>query len=357
MERGEYYLSSEIRRQLREEAPHAEKQGSLTAKQLELIYANKLFNLFVPKKLGGLELDLIRGLEIEEEIARIDGSLGWTITLCSGANAFAGFLQPEWAEKIFSDPKVCLAGSGKLGGIARETERGYVISGRWNYVTGLPHATIFTANCRIEKNGELQVCDDGSPRYQSFFFTPDEVVFEEDWHTMGLVATASHSFKVENRTVDAGRSFVIDGAFRTIDHLMYQYPYLPFAALTLGANHLGILEHFLELAETIFASIQEPLYRDFRSRLLERAAREAEKLRVLFFHYARLSWDELKKNGVIAETLLEKISALCREIVKKGRDTVMEVYPYLGIAASNPETEVNRLIRDVLTASQHRLLL
>lgn len=342
---------------LKEEAPHAERLGRLTDKQLEIIYANKLFNLFVPQNLGGLELELVKGLEIEEELARIDGSLGWTVTLCSGANAFVGFLAAELSAKIFSNPKVCLAGSGKMGGIARETEQGYIVSGRWNYVTGLPHATIFTANCKIEKNGELLLNNDGSPCYKSFFFTPDEVTVEEDWHTFGLIATASHSFIVENRAVDASRTFMIDTASRVIDRAIYQYPYVSFATLTLGANHLGMQGHFLELAETIFNGITETAHRDFRSQLLERARHEAKNRRDMFFDYAAVSWEELQKHGQISEPLKEKIFLLCREIVLKGREMIMEIYPYLGISASNPGTEINRLMRDVLTASQHSFLL
>jgi alkylation response protein AidB-like acyl-CoA dehydrogenase len=313
--------------------------------------------LFVPKNLGGLELDLIEGLKIEEEIARIDGSLGWTVTLCAGANAFAGYLAPEPAADIFSNPKVCFAGSGKIGGIARETEEGYVISGRWNYVTGLPHATVLTANCRIEKDGVLLDNGDGSPCYTSFFFFPAEAVFEEDWHTMGLVATASHSFKIENLRVDSNRSFRIDGAFRTIDHVLYQYPYASFAPLTLAANHLGMQAHFLELAETIFASAGETAHKDFRSRLLEQAACETENRRTLFYNCAAQSWEELQEKGRLSAEMANTIFELCREIVKKGRDALMEIYPYLGISATNPETEINRLIRDALTASQHSFLL
>ena len=357
MEINNGYLPPEIRSRLKAEAHPAEKLGRLTETQLELIYSRKLFNLFVPKSLGGLELNLIEGLEIEEELARIDGSLGWTLTLCAGANAFAGYLAPEQAADIFSNPKVCFAGSGKIGGVARETEQGYVISGRWNYVTGLPHATVLTANCRIEKDGALLNNDDGSPRYKSFFFFPGEAVFEEDWHTMGLIATASHSFKVENLTVDSSRSFQIDGAARTIDHTIYQYPYLSFAPLTLAANHLGMQGHFLELAETIFASIKETAHKDFRARLLEQAVRETENRRTLFYDRAAQSWEELQKQGRLSAATADNILALCREIVKKGRDALMELYPYLGIAATNPAAEINRLLRDAFTASQHSFLL
>jgi alkylation response protein AidB-like acyl-CoA dehydrogenase len=351
------YLPPEIAAQLKAEAPLAESAGTLTGKQLELLYSAHLFNLFVPKKLGGLELDLVEGLEIEEELAAIDGSLGWTLTLCSGANAFVGFLKPELTAKIFTNPKVCLAGSGKPGGIARETKDGYLISGRWNYVTGLPHATAFTANCTIEKNGKPQINDDGLPCYKSFCFMPEEVVFEEDWRAFGLIATASHSFKVENLTVNHSRSFVIDGDFRAFDQTMYQYPYASFAALTLGANHLGMQKHFLDLAGAIFHSITETAHKDFRSRLLENAVRETENRRTLFFYYAAASWKEVKAQGLISEALRKKIFLLCREIANKGRAAVMEIYPYLGISASNPETEINRLLRDILTASQHSFLL
>jgi hypothetical protein len=351
------YLPPEIRLKLKQEAPLAEKTGQLTLTQLEILYERKLFNLFVPHSLGGLELDLIEGLRIEEEIAGIDGSLGWTLTLCAGANAFAGYLAPPAAADIFSNPRVCLAGSGKIGGIARETGGEYRISGGWNYVTGLPHATVLTANCRIERNGALLDNDDGSPCYKSFFFYPEEAVFEHDWRTMGLTATASHSFKVENLRVTSARSFQIDGAFRTIDRLIYQYPYHTFAPLTLAANHLGMQAHFLELAEGIFASISETAHRDFRAQLLDRAAGETEKRRTLFYDYAARSWEELQKTGRVSAAAADKILGLCREIVKKGRDALMELYPYLGIGAANPDTEINRLLRDALTASQHRFLL
>lgn len=63
------YLPPETRLELKREAPLAEKIGRLTNTQLKILYARKLFNLFVPQSLGGLELDLIEGLRIEEEIA------------------------------------------------------------------------------------------------------------------------------------------------------------------------------------------------------------------------------------------------------------------------------------------------
>src|SRR5260221_7354589 len=107
----------------------AEQLGRLHPKQLSLIYAQRWFNLFVPIEYGGLELSLPEGLKIEEGLAWADGSTGWTVTLCSGANWFIGFLKKS--QEIFNNDRTCLAGSGYPSGIAKITSRGYEITGRW----------------------------------------------------------------------------------------------------------------------------------------------------------------------------------------------------------------------------------
>src|SRR6267154_1382961 len=90
---------------IREASAAAEQLGKLHPKQLSVIYAQKWFNLFVPIAYKGLELSLPEGLKIEEGLAWSDGSTGWTVTLCSGANWFIGFLKPELVKEIFNNDK------------------------------------------------------------------------------------------------------------------------------------------------------------------------------------------------------------------------------------------------------------
>ncbi len=153
---------------LRSYIADAEKKGSLHDEQLSIIYEYNWFNLFVSKEYNGLELSLTEALKIEEGLAWIDGSLGWTVTLCSGANWFAGFIESKMAEQIFSNKKVCLAGSGKPSGIAKRIDDHYEITGSWNYATGASHATMFTANCIIEENGVALKNEDGSSMVNAF---------------------------------------------------------------------------------------------------------------------------------------------------------------------------------------------
>src|SRR5690606_5857792 len=88
---------------LRAQATVSEASGKLSKDLLELVYDHKWFKLFVPKIYGGLALSLLDGLLVEEALSRINGSLGWTVTLCSGANLFIGFLDQTLADRLFHD--------------------------------------------------------------------------------------------------------------------------------------------------------------------------------------------------------------------------------------------------------------
>ena len=113
---------------LREYAQAAEQLKELHPVQLEIIYREKWFQLFVPKSKGGLELSLPGILQLEEALAWVDGSLGWTVTLCAGAGWFIGFMDPQLVNDVFTNEKVCLGGSGKPSGVAKKIKDGYEIT-------------------------------------------------------------------------------------------------------------------------------------------------------------------------------------------------------------------------------------
>ncbi|RXM54932.1 hypothetical protein BOQ60_25670, partial [Chryseobacterium sp. CH1] len=44
--------------------------------------------------------------------AETDGSFGWMLTLCAGANYFSRNMKPEVAQLLFSHTETCFGGSG-----------------------------------------------------------------------------------------------------------------------------------------------------------------------------------------------------------------------------------------------------
>lgn len=321
---------------LRGLAGEAERMGHLHPEQLAIIYEQGWFNLFVPRSYGGLELSLPEGLRIEEELARIDGSLGWTVTLCSGANWFVGFLRPEIAVELFADRRVCLAGSGRPDGVARVMGDNYEVTGSWKYATGAPHATAFTANCRIERDGVLLENEDGSPVVRAFLFLREEVMIQEDWEVMGMIATASHSFSVRGLRIGEDRCFRIDGKAAFLPQAIYQYPFQAFAEATLAVNHSGMAARFFELCGV-----------------------DGERLRMVresFYAIVQTSWEECVRGREVPSELLAAIGEASRRLAAESRRLVDELYPYCGLRAARPGAEINRVWRDLHTASQHPLL-
>jgi hypothetical protein len=345
-----------------ESSVDAEQIGQLPEEWLEVIYREKWFKLFVPKEFNGLELTLPEALKLEEKLAKLDGSLGWTVTLCAGAGWFVGFLDQELSTEIFSDPNVCLAGSGFVGGKADLLGNSYTISGSWTYASGALHATHFTANCELLENGVPILDKKGNPVVKAFILKKEEVEILDGWSYMGMKATGSHSFKADNVTIPCNRVFEILPAKTTVLDPVYRYPFLQFAEATLAANILGVANHLIELIEASFWNRHE--YRKYEKRHLNYFERVSDKqnkklkhLRKEFYSEVLLSWNELEKEGKISKPNLKKVSRISRKLTRSCREISSKLYPFAGLEAAKTHTELNRVWRDFNTVSQHALLI
>jgi alkylation response protein AidB-like acyl-CoA dehydrogenase len=345
------YLDVTVVDPIRSHAFSAEQEGKLHEEQLRIIYDRQWFKMFVPKKSGGLGLTLPEILKIEEGLSWVDGSVGWVVTLCSGAGWFYGFLDRSLADQIFSSRKTCLAGSGAITGTAELTDTGFVINGFWKYASGARHATGFTANCQIIKNGAPQL-ENGKDSVRSFLLMPHEIKIINTWQSMGMVATGSHSFKAENVRVLHNRAFVIEAQHVTNDDLVFRYPFLQLAETTLAVNLSGMACRFLDLCVEVFRGNNNStellaLVTDFQSQL--NAARKN------FHKVAENSWNELVLHTIIPEALLAEVTEASYAMVRQSRRVLNELYPHCGLAAADKTTEINRVWRNFHTAAQHSL--
>ncbi|MCZ4221679.1 acyl-CoA dehydrogenase family protein [Pedobacter rhodius] len=342
-------------------AAQSEEMGELHPEILELAYQEGWFKLFVPEIYGGPGKKLPEILRLEEALAEADGSLGWTITLCAGAAWFAGFLNPGLAKEILADRQVCFAGSGAVGGTATRTVHGYLINGYWKYASGALHATIFTANCILKNNDGTDILDeDGNPEVMSFILKKDEVEILSGWSYFGLIATGSHAFKVHDLVVPENRTFKINNTIEIADE-GFDYPFLQLAETTLAVNSLGMANHFIRLVEEAFFS-RSGLKRyserqiDFFNKELNKCKKEVLDLKNHFYKVFDESWQQLIETGIISEAILSEVSLISRRLAHVCRKATDTLFPYCGLEAAKKESEINRVWRDIHTASQHALL-
>lgn len=343
-------------------AAKAEELGYLPDEWLTEIYAEKWFKLFVPTDLGGLGYTLPEALKIEEKLAKLDGSLGWTVTLCAGAAWFVGFMDESLRKDIFPNEKLCLAGSGFVGGKADKIGENYLISGSWTYASGALHATHLTANCEIYENGKALLDKKGKPVVKAFLLDRKDVEILDGWNYMGMIATGSHAFRCENLSVPVNRCFEILPNKAQLKAPVYQYPFLQLAEATLAANILGISKHLKELIEQSFYKRHE--YRKYDKKhlsyfqdLLIKQDKKLHKLRDEFYGQVNSSWEELEENGKISDSRLKKVSKISRKLTQQCREINGKLYPFSGLEAAKTHTELNRVWRDFNTVGQHALLI
>jgi alkylation response protein AidB-like acyl-CoA dehydrogenase len=336
---------------IRSYAADAEQLGRLSPEQLQLIAEQRWFHLFVPEAYGGLNLSLPQAVRLEESIAFADGSLGWVVTLCAGASLFVGYFEEAVAKSIFANPRVCLAGSGHVGGTANTIAEGFEVTGSWPHASGALHADYFTANCLIKKTGKIQ----------SFIFTREEVTIQPNWNYMGLQATAGHSFSVEKLIVPSNHAFTIEPAYARLHQPVYKFPFLPLAETTIAANLSGMCLYFLDLAEAIIFKKEhtDPAAKSLALRgirLLAEASTTIQTLREQFYAVLDQSWQAHVMNHHLEAETLSAISNTSRQLAHQARNWVNLVYPHCGLTAARTDSAINMVWRNIHTASQHPLL-
>ncbi len=305
------------------------------------IHHEKLLQIWVPKMYGGLGFRLKEGLSVLFDWSKIDGSLGWMLTLCSGANFFSRNLKPGIAKELFSDPKTCFGGSGMIGGTAEKQTNGtFVINGLWDFATGAPHLSHFTLNATLTENGNPLLDESGSEIIRSFVISKDQVEIIPNWKSMGMKATGTYSFRVNNARVSEDYSFVYDEFFT--DDVLDKIPFRIFADMTLLVNYLGMAAHFLEEAIKIRPDLNMNSFNqriEEEKEILLRFANEIEAL--------------LNDFGIISNEKRSEIHDFSTDTVKNLSHQILEVYFQLGIKATHTDSVIYRIFCDYFTATQH----
>ncbi|WP_343731253.1 acyl-CoA dehydrogenase [Duganella sp.] len=344
-------LSQRDAQRIARHAAAADIAGFLHPVQQALLHRRGWLTMLAPRAAGGTELSLPQVVRLEQAVAAVDGSMGWVLTLCAGAGWFAGFLSPALARQIIGTPRACLAGSGAPTGYADEDGDGYRITGRWDYASGAPMATHFTLNAVLRVNGQPLLDAQGAPRIRAFLVPAALVQVEDNWRSIGMRASASHSYRIDNAWVSKDHGFTISPDTATADGPLYRFPFYSLAYVTLAANVAGMASHFIELA-------RECTHRRNKGMaLLEEKEQNLQAARAGFHAVLDRSWAQIAAGGTLTDEDMLAIQTRSLTLVATARAAVNDLYPYCGLYAAHQDSPINRVWRDFHTASQHSLLL
>lgn len=338
---------------IRSQVVQMEKLGQLTPEVLEIIYEKRLFKLFIPDELNGRMTSFPEAIQLFEDAAWIDGSFGWLVQIGSGAGFFVTTMKEKLAAEVFTKQDVYIAGSDRPNGIAKKVDGGYIVTGSWPFCSGSMHATIFTANCILETD------DDRNGTIQAFAFTPEQVKIEQDWHAFGLKATNSYTIHVKDAFISEERVFDAYHPHFYYDDPVFHYPFVPFAEANIAATTIGIARHFFDEARA-FALTKKKNWGSARYTFVTNKIEEMEppfNAAVRAFHQAvEQSWMTHVSRKECSEEELQAISKQSKVAAQHAVHGAQMLFRYLGMDAIMENTNINRIYRDLHTASQHKLL-
>lgn len=308
---------------------------SLSPELLEKAYKNKWFKAFVLNKWGGLEATLAEGLQIIQSCSKLNGSFGWCINLGAGANYFSGFYSEAGANKIFSDPKCVLAGSGGLATEVKEVEGGFLVSGKWSKATGTDHATYFTCNANLPSGETVSLTLDSK-----------DVHVRKDWNLSGMKSSSSFGFSVNEAFVPNDYVFRINDSNQSVSYGIHQLPFEVFAQFCMTAAALGLSDGIIDkLKGETLKSAAEVSLKSLKV-LIEDKSNELKEL-------ADRIWGEIQVKKKALTT--EPIAVLVKETGVLLFNAVNQLYFDAGLLMADERKLAHHQYKDFMLAIQHSI--
>lgn len=237
---------------IRQEAEAAEKARRIPDHIFAAMREGGFFRTLQPRRFGGYEFEPETAARVVLELSTGCGSTGWVASCAISHQWIVAQFPIECQEEVWRDraDQLTVSSFAPTGKCAR-ADGGFRLDGAWGYASGCDHGDFALL-------GVMMPPEDGGEAVPGFAIVPmSECRQVDDWDTMGLAATGSHSIAVEDvfvpsyRTLPISRIAAADTpgqeAFET---RVGSYPLLSVGSYCLAATAVGCLQgafdHFVD---------------------------------------------------------------------------------------------------------------
>jgi alkylation response protein AidB-like acyl-CoA dehydrogenase len=318
------------------------------------IRAAGLQRLTLTAENGGLEVPLPAALEIYEQLAGFDASVGWIVWNNALPCLFSRFLTPAARADIFADPAWLYASSTRPSGKATSEADGYRLSGRWSLVSGCELAEWIALTGLAPSEGA------DAPEMRYFFVHASELEILDTWHVGGLRGTGSHDVMVRDLLVPQDRS-VSPADPSTAPGPYGCIPIIASLSLGMAAQFLGIGASALAATEALATSRVTPsAMPDMRDRQDVQAAVSGfnaalQAARGHLHARAETLWQLAAPPSQIGESDIAPVFAASSHAIRTATEAVDVLYSLAGTSAIYQSNPLERLSRDLRVMRQHVL--
>jgi alkylation response protein AidB-like acyl-CoA dehydrogenase len=226
------------------QAAESERLRRPTDAAIRMLEETGLFRLMVPRRWGGLELDLDAFLDVGLALGEADASLAWVACFCVEHNWMLCQYPESFQRELYSSTSHVLAPAVIAPtSVAQPEDGGFRLSGRWPWGTGVMHASwvIVSALAGIEPGAAP------SPASLRFLALPiGDVKVDDTWYVDGMVGTGSNDIVIDGAFVPAERTVTVldllegrgEGA-RLHASPLYHTPMIPILVLAASMPIVG----------------------------------------------------------------------------------------------------------------------
>ncbi len=238
------------------EADATDHELTVSGPVIEAFAESGLNHLQVPKELGGLEADVDTTLDVLEEVAHQDGSIGWVFMANANATAMCSMFDPDVARLMLEGrPDVVCAGQFVSRGKAKRVDGGFQVHGRFQFGSGIARATWVGGGALVrDADGNAEANASGMPKVLAFVVPSESVEITGNWDVMGLRGTGSFDYSITEQLVEAGRSFWLFDDDPRSGGGVYRLGVVGFAGIGHSGWALGVARRALDEIHDILAS-------------------------------------------------------------------------------------------------------
>jgi 3-hydroxy-9,10-secoandrosta-1,3,5(10)-triene-9,17-dione monooxygenase len=235
---------------LRERADAAEAGRQMPKETLDDLHRTGLLRYHQPRRWGGMELPFVALFDIPAEVARGCASTGWNVANLGVHHWMLALYDARAQEEVWgANPDAVIpSGIAYPQGRGRRVDGGFVISGHWNFSSGVDPGDWNMLAATI-RDGD-RVID-----HRMCLVPRGEYEIVDDWHVLGMRSTGSKSvraaevFVPEHRALSmylarGGKEF--PGA-RVNPNPLYQVPLSALGSHCLAGAGVGNAQAALDL--------------------------------------------------------------------------------------------------------------
>ena len=344
---------------IRSSAPETDAQRELPRPLFEAMADAGLFQLALPRALGGAEMDLPSYIQVIEEIGKADASTGWVTNQVAIFATYAARMPRDAARAIWIDtPRSVVANTPLASAQAIVVPGGYRVTGRQGFSTGCRHASWLAAHATVTEAGRHRL-DEGQPELRYCFVPRAQAELLDTWQVRGMRGTGTHHFAVHDVFVPEERTVKSVTAPLLEPGPLYRVPRtLVFASgdasVALGTAR-SCIATFMELATTKTPRAMEALLRD--QEMVQNEVGHAEALlrsaRAFLTEAVGQLWAHLTATGELTLEHRATLRLATTHGIRVAGQVVDKMYNLAGATAVYESNPIQRSFQDVHVMSQH----